>query len=165
MLTWRTVILASPVTVIISDAVPAGMKKAVLYDSNTGNTRMMAEAIAEGAREAGDDVWIQKVQDADRERMLACDVIYLGCPAMGREQTGDGQTDLMADVGKRFAGKKVAIFGSCRYGTGMWLRNWGGRLQAFGADVFDYPGVMAVGKPSEEVLEMCRELGRASSDR
>ncbi len=157
-------IRSGSVTVIIPDAVRAGMKKAVLYDSNTGNTRMMAEAIAEGAREAGDDVWIQDVQTADRERMLACDVIYLGCPAMGREQTGDGQTDLMADVGKGFAGKKVAIFGSCKYGTGMWLRNWGSRLEAFGADVFDYPGVMAVQKPSEEVLEKCRELGRAFSE-
>lgn len=140
------------------------MKKAVLYDSNTGNTRMMAEAIAEGAREAGDDVWIQAVQTADRERMLACDVIFLGCPAMGREQTGDGQTDLMADVGKRFAGKKVAVFGSCKYGTGMWLRNWCSRLEAFGADVFDYPGVMAVGKPSEEVLEKCRSSAGPSQN-
>lgn len=140
------------------------MRKAVLYDSNTGNTEAMALAIAEGARDSGAEVYLDRADDADIGRMLSCDVIYLGCPAMGNEQQGDAQTDLMKEVGFGFRGRKVAIFGSCRTGSGMWLRRWGSELQAYGADVFDYPGVMAVLKPSAEVLDRCRVLGRAFAD-
>lgn len=140
------------------------MRKAVLYDSNTGNTEAMAVAVAEGARGSGAYVYLARADEADIETMLSCDVIYLGCPAMGIEQPGDAQTDLMAEVRFGFEGRRVALFGSCRSGSGMWLRRWSADLQAYGADVFNHPGLVAVLRPSAEVLERCRDLGAAFSD-
>lgn len=135
------------------------VKKCILYDSNTGNTRAMAEAIFDGAKESGAEVSISKVTEADIDAALSCDVLYLGCPAMSVEMVGDGQTDFMAEVRMRFQGKKVAIFGSCAHGEGIWLRGWSSKLKAYGATVVNWPGLMCKGHPDEESLERCRALG------
>lgn len=59
------------------------MSKAVLvFWSGTGNTEAMAEAIAKGARDAGNDLTVLNVSDADAGKVAAFDKILLGCPAM-----------------------------------------------------------------------------------
>lgn len=136
------------------------MRKAVVYDSVTGNTESMAEAIADGARRSGAEVYFARADHADIDEMLSCDVLYLGCPAMGVEMVGDAQTDLCDSVRFGFSGKKVALFGSCAHGEGIWLRAWSSRLHGFGADVVNWPGLMCVLAPDTAMLEKCRELGR-----
>lgn len=138
------------------------MKKAVIYDSNTGNTKAMAEAIAEGARESGADVYFTQADQADIEEALSCDVLYLGCPAMGVEMVGDAQTDFCRAVGMRFSGKKVALFGSCAHGEGIWIRGWASKIKAYGGKVVNSPGLICVLHPDETKLEECRSLGRDS---
>lgn len=49
----------------------AGPKVAVVYYSSTGNTHRMAEGIAEGAREAGAEVRMRKVQELAPEAAIA----------------------------------------------------------------------------------------------
>jgi flavodoxin short chain len=136
------------------------MRKAVLYDSNTGNTKAMAEAIAEGARESGAEVIFGKVSDADIETVLECDILYLGCPAMGVEMVGDAQTDFCRAVNKRFKGRKVALFGSYGRGNGMWIRAWASWIEAYGGIVVNGPGTISLLYPDADKLRECRELGR-----
>ena len=62
------------------------MKIGVIYWSGTGNTEMMAAAVAEGARAAGADVDVMTVSETDAAGALAYDALALGCPAMGAEE-------------------------------------------------------------------------------
>lgn len=53
----------------------------VVYYSHSGNTEKMAEAVAEGARQAGGvDVVIRPVTEVTKEELAAADAIALGCP-------------------------------------------------------------------------------------
>lgn len=49
----------------------AGTKVAIIYYSSTGNTHTMAEAIAEGAKEAGAEVRVRKVEELAPESAIA----------------------------------------------------------------------------------------------
>jgi len=56
-------------------------KVLVLYDSETGNTRKMAEFVAEGARAAhGIEVRLLSLDEAKKEDVAWCDGIAVGSP-------------------------------------------------------------------------------------
>ena len=61
------------------------MKVAVIYWSATGNTKIMAEAIAEGVNEKGGNAEIFYVSDFEGN-IEDYDLVALGCPAMGAEE-------------------------------------------------------------------------------
>ena len=65
-------------------------KMAVIYWSMTGNTQAMAEAIADGAREAGAQADLFSVDQVTVDQALEYDKLALGCPAMGAEATASG---------------------------------------------------------------------------
>jgi len=53
----------------------------VVYHSLTGNTRTLAEAVAEGAREvAGAEVTLKPVDEVGNEDLEACDALLIGSP-------------------------------------------------------------------------------------
>ena len=53
----------------------------VLFDSNTGNTRKMAELVAEGAQSIDDtEVRIRSVDDASADDVVWCDGLAVGSP-------------------------------------------------------------------------------------
>lgn len=54
------------------------MKMLVVVASATGRTQRLAEALAEGAREAGAEVVLRQAEDAGAEHVLAADAIVLG---------------------------------------------------------------------------------------
>lgn len=54
------------------------MKVCVVVASATGRTRRMADALAEGAREAGAEVRVLRAEDAGDEDLLTADAIVLG---------------------------------------------------------------------------------------
>ena len=54
------------------------MKLLVVVASDTGRTWRMAEAFAEGAREAGGEVELVAARDADPDRVRAADALVLG---------------------------------------------------------------------------------------
>ena len=60
-------------------------KMAVIYWSMTGNTQAMAEAIADGAREAGAEVDLFSVDQITADQAAEYEKLALGCPAMGAE--------------------------------------------------------------------------------
>ena len=62
------------------------MKIAVVYWSGTGNTEAMAQAVAEGAKNAGGDVSLLTSADFGASDMDTYDAVAFGCPAMGSEE-------------------------------------------------------------------------------
>ena len=64
-------------------------KVAVVYWSGTGNTEMMAQKVAEGAKEAGAEVSVLTCADFSADDVDAYDAIAFGCPAMGAEELED----------------------------------------------------------------------------
>lgn len=131
-------------------------KTAVIYWSGTGNTEMMAQAIAEGA---GADLFA--VSDfsgniADYEK------IAFGCPAMGAEVLEEDEFEpFFAAIEGSLSGKTVALFGSYGWGDGEWMRNWEERVKEDGAVLFNGEGLIANETPSDDDLAKCRELGKS----
>lgn len=96
----------------------------VLYHSETGNTRELAEAVAEGARRViGSEVSLKTVDEATNEDLEACDALLIGSPTYWGsmstpvKQFIDGQRPFMGDkVGGAFStggsdggGKELAV--------------------------------------------------------
>ncbi len=103
------------------------MKIAVVYWSGTGNTEAMAEALADGAREAGAEVTV--VTSDDFSSVDGYDAIAFGCSATGSEELEESSFEPMfASVEDSLGDKKVALFGSYGWGDGEWMRNWEERV-------------------------------------
>lgn len=133
------------------------MKKVtVIYWSGTGNTEMMAEAIAEGA---GSDAKLLKVEDATKEDVLNAEAVALGCPSMGAEVLEEGYMEpFIESLSNAVAGKTVGLFGSYDWGDGQWMRDWVEKMQGYKANVIG-EGLILHLNPDNEGLEECRSLG------
>ena len=66
------------------------MKVSIVYWSGTGNTEAMANAVAEGAKNAGAEVEILPVSAASAD-ILSSDALLFGCPAMGSEELEESE--------------------------------------------------------------------------
>lgn len=130
------------------------MKNAVIYWSGTGNTEMMAQAVAEGAGAELFAVSEFSGNIADYDR------IALGCPAMGAEVLEEDEFEpFFTSIEGSLSGKTVALFGSYGWGDGEWMRNWEDRVKADGAILFGDEGLIVNETPSDDDLAKCRELG------
>ena len=134
-------------------------KMAVIYWSMSGNTQAMAEAIAQGAEEAGAQVEVLPVGEVTPEQALTYEKLALGCPAMGAEVLEEEEFEpFFAQLEGRLAGRKVALFGSYGWGDGQWMRDWQARTEETGANLYDQ-GLMIHETPDEEGLARCRAMG------
>ena len=135
-------------------------KAAVIYWSQTGNTEMMAKAVAEGAKEAGAEVDLMDVSETNADDAAKYEVLALGCPAMGDEQLEEGEFEpFFSDLEGKNGGKKVALFGSYDWGDGDWMRTWCKRASDAGALLVMDEGLICNNTPDDEGLESCRALG------
>lgn len=107
----------------------------VVYWSGTGNTKAMAEAVAEGARSAGAEVELSEVGSAEVRSVLAADAIALGCPSMGAEILEEEEMEpfVRSLESAGLKGKPVLLFGSYDWGDGQWMRDWEERMRKAGA--------------------------------
>lgn len=136
----------------------------VIYWSGTGNTELMAQAVAEGAKEAGAEVKVLPVAAASAEDVQTDGALALGCPAMGAEVLEEGEFEpFFSGVEGLLSGKKLALFGSYDWGDGQWMRDWQARTEAAGA-VLCADGLIANNTPDEDALSDCRALGRALAE-
>ena len=109
-------------------------KVAVVFWSGTGNTEAMANAVAEGAKEAGAEAEVIPCASFSAADVSNYDAIAFGCPSMGAEQLEESEFEPMfASVEGSLSGKKIALFGSYGWGDGEWMRNWEDRCKAAGA--------------------------------
>ncbi len=134
---------------------------AVIYWSGTGNTQAMAEAVAEGAKNAGAQADLFSVSDTSADAAAAYDKLALGCPAMGAEVLEESEFEpFFTELEGRLSGKKVALFGSYGWGDGQWMRDWADRLAASGAAASGEPLIVNEA-PDDDGLAQCRALGAA----
>lgn len=136
-------------------------KIAVVYWSGTGNTQAMAEAVAEGASQAGAEVTVFEAVDFSPEQMGAFDAVAFGCPSMGAEQLEESEFEPMfTECEPMLSGKRIALFGSYGWGDGEWMRNWEQTCTADGA-VLACDSVICNEVPDEDGVEACKMLGKA----
>lgn len=132
------------------------MKSAVIYWSGTGNTEAMAQAVAQGA---GAELFSVSDFSGNIEEY---DAIAFGCPAMGAEVLEESEFEpFFSAIEGKLGGKKVALFGSYGWGDGEWMRNWEARVASANAALVNGEGVTANEFPSDDILEKCKELGKA----
>lgn len=135
-------------------------KIAVIYWSQSGNTEMMANAIAEGAREAGAEVVLTHVSDTSAADAAKYGKLALGCPAMGAEVLEEAEFEpFFMELEPQLGGKKVALFGSYGWGDGQWMRDWYKRTDDAGANVLGGEGLIVNETPDDDALAKCRALG------
>ena len=136
-------------------------KVAVVYWSGTGNTQMMAEAVAAGAQAQGAEVSMFGPAEFTPDMAAEFDGIAFGCPAMGSEVLEEGEFEPMfAAVEGALSGKKVGLFGSYGWGDGQWMRDWQDRCASDGAMLVS-DGVIANAAPDGSALADCEALGRS----
>ena len=136
-------------------------KVAVVYWSSTGNTESMANAVADGAKEAGAEVTTFETADFSADKVDEFDAIAFGCPAMGDEVMEEDEFEpLFSSCEAKLSGKKVGLFGSYGWGDGEWMRNWEETCRSAGASLVA-EGVICQEEPDDEAVENCKALGKA----
>ena len=136
-------------------------KIAVVYWSGTGNTKMMAGKVAQGAQEAGCEVNTFTAAEFSADMMDSYDAIAFGCPSMGAEQLEEGEFEPMfSSCESKLQGKKIALFGSYGWGDGEWMRSWEEICREDGA-VLACQSVICNEAPDDEADAACIALGKA----
>ena len=136
-------------------------KAAVVFWSGTGNTEAMANAVADGAKNAGLEVDMFQAAEFNSGMVGNYDAIAFGCPSMGVEVLEEGEMQPMWDEVKGFLnGKRIALFGSYGWGDGEWMRNWNEEAEAAGA-IMAADFVICNDAPDDEAVAACEALGAA----
>ena len=136
-------------------------KIAVVYWSGTGNTKAMAEAVAEGISSKGAEAVLFTASEFDAGMMDSFDAVAFGCPSMGSEELEESEfLPMFTECEAKLSGKKIALFGSYGWGGGEWMRTWEETCSNDGA-VFACDSVICCDAPDEEAEAACVELGKA----
>lgn len=137
------------------------IKIAVVYWSGTGNTEAMANAVADGAKNAGAEVSVYTAPEFSASMVGDFDAIAFGCPSMGAEQLEETEFEPMfTDCEGKLSGKRIALFGSYGWGDGEWMRTWEDSCCGNGA-VLACDSVICLEAPDDDAGAECRALGAA----
>jgi len=140
-------------------------KLLILYDSQTGNTEKMAEAVAEGARSVANVEVIEKYYARPEELAEAAAIVF-GSPTYYHDMTVPIKQMLeeAAKANTQLKGKIGAAFGS--YG-------WSGEApqlileilkNRFGMKTIE-PPLTVIYTPNQAKLEECQKLGKAVAEK
>ena len=140
-------------------------KVLILYDSHTGNTEKMAEAVAEGARQVA-KVEVEVKYYARQEELADAAAIVFGSPTYYHDMTLPIKQMLeeAAKANVQLKGKVGAAFGS--YG-------WSGEAPGlvleilknrFGMNTIT-PGLGTLYTPNQAKLDECRKLGKTVAEK
>ena len=133
----------------------------IIFWTMTGNTQIMADCIADGAKSAGADVKIYNVSEITPAQALDADMLALGCPAMGAEALEESEFEpFFAKLLPELKGRTVALFGSYGWGGGEWMNKWQERVTAAGGTVFRGAGLIINDRPDDDGMTHCEELGK-----
>lgn len=131
----------------------------VIYWSASGNTQMMAEAIAAAVNAEGKDAMLVRVDEISAQEAAQYPVMALGCPSMGVEVLEEYEFEpFFAELEGMLSGKKVILFGSYGWG-GSYMQDWESRVKAAGAELLT-DGILAMGTPDAAALESCGKAGK-----
>jgi NAD(P)H dehydrogenase (quinone) len=143
----------------------------VVYDSKTGNTKAMAQAVAEGAKKAGTvEVALKRVEETTNSDLLGADGIVLGSPTYFGQMSA--KLKALIDESIKLHGKMTGKVGGAFTSSGgtasggettllsivQAMLIHGMIVQGRAAD--KHYGVAVTGTPSKEDLEECETLGK-----
>ncbi len=133
-------------------------KVAIIYDSATHNTEMMAKAIAEGINSEKVDVKISHVHEAKMEDIENIDGLVLGSGTYHHEIMPALEVFIERVKEVDMKGKVGAAF--CSYGWSPEVVELiTNRLKGFGMNTME--GLLIHEKPDEAGLEKCRKFGKS----
>ena len=122
----------------------------------------MADAVANGAKNAGTEPTVFTAAEFSADKMTAFDAIALGCPSMGAEELEETEfAPMFASCEPYLKDKKIGLFGSYGWGDGEWMRNWEERMKNAGAELITGEGIIANEAPDTEAVEALKAAGRA----
>ena len=137
------------------------MSISIVYWSGTGNTEAMANALADGIREAGGEAALITVDSAGAEALASEEVFALGCPSMGAEELEESEMEpFVAELEGKVKGKKILLFGSYGWGDGEWMRNWEERMKNAGAILVTGAGIIANEAPDGAAIDGLKAAGK-----
>ncbi|MCY9664152.1 flavodoxin [Paenibacillus alginolyticus] len=135
----------------------------IVFASMTGNTEEMADAIAEGLKEAGIEPVVKNVVDTNAKEITHYDGIILGSYTWGDGDLADDFLDFYDEMDSILLdGKKAAVFGSCdssysEYGAAV--DTLVKKLKELGAEV-TLEGLKIELSPSKDDKALCRNFGK-----
>lgn len=142
----------------------------VIYHSKGGHTARMAELVAEGARDVGGEVTLQKVEETSPEELLEYDAIIAGTPTYYGLMSAPLKElfDQSVRYHKQLTGKVGGAFTSSANIGGGNETTILSILQAMlihgmvvqGTAAGDHYGPVAISEPDERAAGQSRELGR-----
>ena len=134
----------------------------VVFWTGSGNTEEMANAVAEGITEAGQEAQVIDFDSISPDEVRKDTVIAFGCPAMGDEVLEESTVEpFMEEYESYAAGKTLGLFGSYGWGDGQWMRDWVERMEGCGACVLGGEDAIANEAPDDEAIEACKALGKS----
>jgi len=144
-------------------------KALVIYFSRTGNTKKMAESVAEGIKNEGLEVVLKEAKDVDSEELLKYDAIAIGSPTY--YGTMAAQIKELFDDSVKFHGKLDGKIGAAFASSA----NVGGGNETTILDILnamlihgmiiqgdpqgDHYGAVAIGAPDARSTRECVRMG------
>ncbi|MBI5144614.1 MAG: flavodoxin domain-containing protein, partial [Candidatus Omnitrophica bacterium] len=144
-------------------------KALVIYYSRTGNTKKMAESVAEGIKNEGMEVVKKEVKDVDAGELLKYDAIAIGSPTY--YGTMAAQIKKLLDDSVKFHGKLDGKVGAAFASSA----NVGGGNETTILDILnamlihgmiiqgdpqgDHYGAVAISSPDSRATKQCLRLG------
>jgi NAD(P)H dehydrogenase (quinone) len=145
------------------------MKILVIYDSKTGSTEKMAKAVAQGAKQEGITVQVQRAEVTTNQDLLDADGIIMGSPVYFGQMSAPLKRiiDDSAQVHTQLTGKVGAAFtssGGIASGAETTLLSILEAMLIHGMIVQgkakgQHYGVAVQGEPKAADLAACEELG------
>jgi len=151
------------------------VKVLVIYDSRSGNTKLMARAVTRGAESVSQtEVALKKVDDVTLKDMLKADAIIIGSPTYYGLMSGrtKGLLDRSVKIHGELEGKVGAAFtssGGTASGAETTLLSIIEAMLVHGMIVQGrhegkHYGAAAVGRPNNRDIAVCKELGRRTAE-
>ena len=136
------------------------MKKiSIIYWSNGGNVEVLANSIAEGAKNQNAEINIKHVCDATIEDVTEADAVAFGSPSMDNNRIEQHEMEPFINQFKLLPNKqkKIILFGSYGWDDGKFMVDWIQRMKDYDFNVLG--SITVKESPSEEELIKARKLG------